>query len=80
MYRICKTKVIIQQKCATVIQKSPENVIKMSLVSVISPWEDGPILIAPNYTRIWSWMLETAGGAPHGPHADLIIGFAADLA
>ena len=33
----------------------------------------------PAHTQTWSWtMWEPASGAPHGPHADLVMGFLSD--
>ena len=60
---------------------SLENVKKkMSLMGAISPWEVGPILIAPQLHTDLVIDAGAAGGAPHGPHADLVIGFASYLA
>jgi len=44
-------------------------------VGAIKTWEVGPIPITPNYTQAWSKIQGAIGGAPHGLHTDLVIGF-----
>ena len=42
-----------------------------------APWEVGPIPIVPQSTQglVMGYVGEATSGAPHGLHADLVIGF-----